>query len=149
LRRVPLAIPCQCSGREDTGSGLPVAPGPAHPGRQGCAIGSIHFPVAHPNPAALRLSGLGAPEPIDCCRVRREPTARGTAGSVLMADSPDLAPAAPPPSKPERLASIDAYRGLVMFLLMAETLSLCRVGRNFPGSRLWELLCYHQSHVEW
>jgi len=49
----------------------------------------------------------------------------------------------------ERLASIDAYRGLVMFLMMAEVLRFCDVARRSPGSRLWELLCHHQSHVEW
>ena len=48
-----------------------------------------------------------------------------------------------------RLASIDAYRGLVMFLMMAEVLKLCQVARNLPGQRIWELLCHHQSHVEW
>jgi heparan-alpha-glucosaminide N-acetyltransferase len=52
----------------------------------------------------------------------------------------------PPPA---RLASIDAYRGLVMFLMMAEVLDLRQVARNVPGSKLWELLRHHQSHVEW
>jgi predicted acyltransferase len=61
------------------------------------------------------------------------------------ADDPSL----PPPAIPVRLASIDAYRGLVMFLMMAEVLSLCRVAAKASGSRVWELLCYHQSHVEW
>ncbi|MGP0063506.1 MAG: acyltransferase family protein [Isosphaeraceae bacterium] len=52
----------------------------------------------------------------------------------------------PPPS---RLASIDAYRGLVMFLMMAEVLNLRQVARNLPGSKFWELLHHHQSHVQW
>jgi predicted acyltransferase len=50
---------------------------------------------------------------------------------------------------PQRLASIDAYRGLVMFLMMAEVLRLCRVASKLPASRVWDLLCFHQSHVEW
>jgi predicted acyltransferase len=50
---------------------------------------------------------------------------------------------------PKRLASIDAYRGLVMFLMMAEVLRLCEVARRVPGNRIWEFLCHHQSHVEW
>jgi predicted acyltransferase len=50
---------------------------------------------------------------------------------------------------PARLASIDAYRGLVMFLMMAEVLHLGKVARSFPGSKLWELLSHHQEHVEW
>ena len=32
----------------------------------------------------------------------------------------------PSPASPERLASIDAYRGLVMFLMMAEVLRFAR-----------------------
>ncbi|MGO9465094.1 MAG: acyltransferase family protein [Isosphaeraceae bacterium] len=54
-----------------------------------------------------------------------------------------------PPPPPKRLASIDAYRGLVMFLMMAEVLRLCEVARRVPGNWIWELLCHHQSHVEW
>ncbi len=48
-----------------------------------------------------------------------------------------------------RLASIDAYRGFVMFLMMAEVLRLCQVAAKLPGQRFWDLLCHHQSHVEW
>ena len=48
-----------------------------------------------------------------------------------------------------RLGSIDAYRGLVMFLMMAEVLRFCDVARRTGGSRIWEFLCHHQSHVEW
>ncbi len=63
----------------------------------------------------------------------------------------------PKPTAP-RLASIDVYRGLVMFLMMAEVLRLCDVAKavrlrqaaaKLPGSPVWELLCHHQSHVEW
>jgi heparan-alpha-glucosaminide N-acetyltransferase len=50
---------------------------------------------------------------------------------------------------PARVASIDAYRGLVMFLLLAEALRLCAVAKAVPGSWFWEFLCFHQSHVEW
>ncbi len=64
---------------------------------------------------------------------------------LLKADDPSLWPA---PSIPQRLASIDAYRGLVMFLMMAEVLNLRRVARA-AGTWVWQLLAYHQSHVEW
>jgi predicted acyltransferase len=50
---------------------------------------------------------------------------------------------------PQRLASIDAYRGLVMFLMMAEVLHLCAVAAKVPESAIWAFLCHHQSHVEW
>jgi heparan-alpha-glucosaminide N-acetyltransferase len=53
------------------------------------------------------------------------------------------------PLPSERLASIDAYRGFVMFLMMAEVLNLCDVASRASGNRAWELLCQHQSHVEW
>ena len=49
----------------------------------------------------------------------------------------------------ERVGSIDAYRGLVMLLMVAEVMHFCRVAPHFPDSRLWGLLCFHQSHVPW
>lgn len=44
---------------------------------------------------------------------------------------------------------MDAYRGLVMLLMMAEVLQLARVAKAFPGSWIWSVLAYNQSHVEW
>jgi len=60
-------------------------------------------------------------------------------------------PAAAPAAivSPTRLASIDAYRGLVMFLMLGEVLRFCEVAAARPGSILWGILCYNQSHVEW
>jgi heparan-alpha-glucosaminide N-acetyltransferase len=54
-----------------------------------------------------------------------------------------------PQPPPRRLVSIDAYRGMVMLLMMAEVLRLCAVARARPESRFWSLLCHHQTHVEW
>jgi predicted acyltransferase len=51
--------------------------------------------------------------------------------------------------KPGRNLAVDAYRGFVMLLMMAEVLQLSRVSRNFPTSRFWSFLAYHQSHVAW
>lgn len=48
-----------------------------------------------------------------------------------------------------RLASLDAYRGLVMFLMMAEVLRLGKLGASFPDSPLCQMLAFHQSHVDW
>src|SRR5262245_28989597 len=50
---------------------------------------------------------------------------------------------------PPRLVSIDAYRGLVMFLMLAEVLKLCTVSAALPASGFWRFLCRHQSHVQW
>lgn len=55
----------------------------------------------------------------------------------------------PPPVIPPRLTSLDAYRGLVMFLLMAEVLHFNRVSEAFAGSGFWSFLAKHQSHVAW
>ncbi|MGE3818586.1 MAG: acyltransferase family protein [Isosphaeraceae bacterium] len=55
----------------------------------------------------------------------------------------------PPPPPTARLASVDAYRGLVMFLMMAEVLHLSRVARAFPEVDFWGFLAHHQEHVEW
>src|ERR1041385_5823518 len=59
-------------------------------------------------------------------------------------------PRAETPARPvARLASIDAYRGLVMFLMMAEVLAIGRVARALPDSTFWKFLHAQQSHVEW
>ncbi len=57
-------------------------------------------------------------------------------------------PMQPQPS-PVRIAAIDAYRGLVMFLMLAEALRLSKVAKALPESELWQFLALHQSHVEW
>lgn len=62
-----------------------------------------------------------------------------------------------------RLVSIDAYLGLVMFLMMAEVLKFCELAKalgllqktsKLPANLLWEVrffahVCHHQSHVDW
>ena len=53
-----------------------------------------------------------------------------------------------------RLASIDAYRGFVMFLMMAEILHLNQVAAAFSEvpsfwGEFWRFLALHQTHVEW
>jgi heparan-alpha-glucosaminide N-acetyltransferase len=52
------------------------------------------------------------------------------------------------PNNP-RLGSIDAYRGLAMLLMVGEATHLCRVAGHYPNSKIWQWLCYHQSHVPW
>ena len=59
---------------------------------------------------------------------------------------------APIPSQ-IRLGSIDAYRGFVMLLMMAEVLHLSAVAREWPEvswwKPVWRFLALNQSHVEW
>jgi len=50
---------------------------------------------------------------------------------------------------PPRLTAIDAYRGFVMLLMLAEVLRLSAVARAFPDSELWQILGRQQSHAEW
>ena len=66
-------------------------------------------------------------------------------------DPPPNPPANQPATPPRqvRVASVDAYRGFVMFLMMAEVLHLSRVARAVPESSFWKFLAYHQTHVEW
>lgn len=73
----------------------------------------------------------------------------------LEAPTPELldkAPSAPVPvAKPavRRNSAIDAYRGLVMLLMMAEVLRFSEVARAFPTSWFWKILSYNQTHVDW
>ncbi|HMJ64142.1 MAG TPA: DUF5009 domain-containing protein, partial [Candidatus Binatia bacterium] len=48
-----------------------------------------------------------------------------------------------------RLGSIDAYRGFVMLLMMAEVLHLRRIAEALPGNGFWAFLAHHQTHVQW
>ncbi len=56
---------------------------------------------------------------------------------------------APPTQSVRRLASIDAYRGFVMFLLIAESLHFANIAAKHPDNKVWTFLAYHQEHVEW
>ena len=62
-----------------------------------------------------------------------------------------MSPSSASPSvvAPARLTSMDAYRGFVMFLMMAEVLRLSRVAKVIPDSAFWQFLGHHQSHVAW
>jgi len=50
---------------------------------------------------------------------------------------------------PQRVSSVDAYRGFVMFLMMAEVLRFGKVADAFPESTFWAFMDFHQSHVPW
>jgi predicted acyltransferase len=53
------------------------------------------------------------------------------------------------PFSPQRIASVDAYRGFVMLLMMAEVLSFRHVSESLPGSSFWRFMYFHQDHVPW
>ena len=53
------------------------------------------------------------------------------------------------PQPVARNVAVDAYRGFVMFLIMAEVLQLSRISQAFPTSLFWKILAYNQTHVEW
>ena len=48
-----------------------------------------------------------------------------------------------------RNVAVDAYRGLVMVLMMAEVLQLSRVAAAYPSSLFWHVLAWNQTHTEW
>jgi len=59
------------------------------------------------------------------------------------------APAASTVQAPKRNVAVDAYRGLVMLLMMGEVMSFAKVAQAYPGSLFWRILAYNQTHVEW
>jgi heparan-alpha-glucosaminide N-acetyltransferase len=56
---------------------------------------------------------------------------------------------AAPVAAPARILSIDAFRGFVMLLMLAEAMRLWTLHDAFPDSRLWSLVAYNTTHVPW
>jgi heparan-alpha-glucosaminide N-acetyltransferase len=55
-------------------------------------------------------------------------------------------------SKKQRIASIDVYRGLVMFLMLFQMVHLDKVAeglREGPWGEFWKWVHFHTTHVEW
>jgi len=48
-----------------------------------------------------------------------------------------------------RLTSIDAFRGFVMFLMLAEAMRLWTLHTAFPASPVWAFVAFHTTHVPW
>jgi heparan-alpha-glucosaminide N-acetyltransferase len=69
-----------------------------------------------------------------------------TATGVSVAAPPAQPPAA---AAATRVTSIDAFRGFVMFLMLAEVMRLPALRRAFPGSTFWSIVAYNTSHVPW
>jgi heparan-alpha-glucosaminide N-acetyltransferase len=69
------------------------------------------------------------------------------------ADAPSAQASAQAPTTtvvaPRRNVAVDAYRGLVMLLMMGEVMQWAAVSHAYPGSSFWRVLAFNQSHVEW
>jgi predicted acyltransferase len=48
-----------------------------------------------------------------------------------------------------RITSIDAFRGFVMFLMLAEAMRLWTLHTAFPNSWFWSIVAYNTTHVQW
>jgi predicted acyltransferase len=104
---------------------------------------SIGAPLAEQSQSGLLLFSLSNSQGTSQDSCRMSPTTTTPVDSTL----PDRKSASAP--TPARLASLDAYRGFVMFLMMAEVLRLGSVARAKPDSPFWQFLAHHQDHVEW
>ncbi len=73
-------------------------------------------------------------------------------GESIQVESPLLdAPALLQPKLEEntRLISMDAFRGMVMTLMLAEEMRLWVVAQAFPKSAIWNVIAYNTQHVPW
>ena len=52
-------------------------------------------------------------------------------------------------SKPERLLSLDVYRGATMLFMASEIMRIAGAARNFPDVPGWQILAFQTSHVQW
>src|SRR5215831_18348816 len=67
-------------------------------------------------------------------------------------ESPALHTETAPETKSDansRLVSVDAFRGLVMVLMLAEVMRLPEVAQAFPHSLYWRIVGFNTEHVEW
>lgn len=60
-----------------------------------------------------------------------------------------IAEATPISERAARLVSLDAFRGLVMTLMLAEIMHLHDVAQSFPHSLIWRVIGYNTDHVDW
>jgi len=52
-------------------------------------------------------------------------------------------------NKPQRLLSLDTFRGFAMFLMAAELMELPGVAAHFHDSAFWRTIGFHSDHVVW
>ena len=102
-------------------------------------------PPVSPSSSAPASSAPGSPPAAGAAAAVKKPTAPPAAKSPGAAPA---TPAIPGPPVP-RLKSIDAYRGFVMFLMLAEVLHLGVVAAKFPENQVLATLAQHQKHAAW
>jgi predicted acyltransferase len=66
----------------------------------------------------------------------------------MAATAPPRSPAPVAPSV-TRVPSIDAFRGFVMFLMLAEAMHLWTLHDAFPSSAFWAAVAFNTTHVPW
>jgi predicted acyltransferase len=69
--------------------------------------------------------------------------------TLAASPSKSTVPASTSVFAPQRVASVDVYRGFVMLLMMAEVLSFRHVSESLPASTFWSILYFNQDHVPW
>jgi heparan-alpha-glucosaminide N-acetyltransferase len=50
---------------------------------------------------------------------------------------------------PQRLTSLDAYRGAIMLLMASSGFGIPQMAKHFPDSTVWKFLGYQFDHVAW
>src|SRR5688572_11522771 len=74
---------------------------------------------------------------------------RGVQMGVGLHENAAVAPAGTAAATKTRVLSLDAFRGLVMFLMLAEAMRLMTVRRAFPDSTFWSIVAFNTTHVPW
>src|SRR3954452_12184486 len=69
--------------------------------------------------------------------------------SSMVSAAPEVRPASTAAATTTRITSIDAFRGFVMFLMLAEAMRLWTVHTAYPESRFWALVAFNTTHVPW
>jgi predicted acyltransferase len=73
---------------------------------------------------------------------------------IFAAGEPARVPAATPsapaiPYKPQRLTSLDAYRGFIMLVMASAGFGFPQVAQHFKDNPAWQFLGYEFDHVTW
>ncbi|HXJ91351.1 MAG TPA: DUF5009 domain-containing protein [Terriglobia bacterium] len=72
-----------------------------------------------------------------------------TVAEIALPVAAEAKPKYAPQPITQRNVAVDAYRGLVMLLMMAEVLRFAMVSHAFPTSVFWKVLAWNQTHSEW